>query len=220
MGKRYTSVEHMVNDLADKSFSREFVERSAKTRLSRTLFVLRNKAGLTQSEVGDRLGWTQSAVSKFEREEVDKIKFGDLERYLNAIDIQMDFSFFEKGDTVVDKVKYHVFETKMLLDRLATMVGEDEKILQEVSNFFAEYFINVTRFYVDSASRLPRPDDVFDSTMKFFDEYLEKVLPLLAEAEVADEEDSELDGMRFTSIDDHVLESGRRRLESKGKVKT
>ena len=104
MGKQYTSVRQMVNDLADESFAKAFAERSAKTGLSRTLFVLRNKAGLTQREVGDRLGWSQSAVSKFERQEIDNIKLGDLERYLNALDMQMSISFFEKGNTVVDQV--------------------------------------------------------------------------------------------------------------------
>ena len=192
MGEQYTSVGQMVNDLADESFAKAFAERSAKTGLSRTLFVLRNKAGLTEREVGDRLGWSQSAVSKFERQEIDNIKFGDLERYLNALDMQMSISFFEKGNTVVDQVKCHVFETKHLLDRLATMVGEDEKIAREVAKFFAEYFVNVINLYFDSASRLPRPEIVFDLTMKFFDEYLlEKVLPILAEAEVADGEGAE-----------------------------
>ena len=112
MGEQYTSVGQMVNDLADESFAKAFAERSAKTGLSRTLFVLRNKAGLTEREVGDRLGWSQSAVSKFERQEIDNIKFGDLERYMNALDMQMSISFFEKGNTVVDQVKCHVFETK------------------------------------------------------------------------------------------------------------
>lgn len=191
MGEQYTSVGQMVNDLADESFAKAFAERSAKTGLSRTLFVLRNKAGLTQREVGDRLGWSQSAVSKFERQEIDNIKFGDLERYLNALDMQMSISFFEKGNTVVDQVKCHVFETTHLLDRLATMVGEDEKIAREVAKFFAEYFVNVINLYFDSASRLPRPEVAFDLTMKFFDEYLEKVLPILAEAEVADGEGAE-----------------------------
>lgn len=193
MGKQYTSVGQMVNDLADESFAKAFAERSAKTGLSRTLFVLRNKAGLTEREVGDRLGWSQSAVSKFERQEIDNIKFGDIGRYLNALDMdtQMSISFFEKGNTVVDQVKRHVFETKHLLDRLATMVGEDEKIAREVAKFFAEYFVNVNNLYFLSASQLPRPEVAFDLTMKFFDEYLEKVLPIFAEAEVADGEGAE-----------------------------
>ena len=191
MGEQYTSVRQMVNDLADESFAKAFAERSAKTGLSRTLFVLRNRAGLTEREVGDRLGWSQSAVSKFERQEIDNIKIGDLERYLNALDMQMSISLFEKGNTVVDQVKCHVFETKHLLDRLATMVGEDEKIEREVAKFFAEYFVNVINLYWISASRFPRPEVAFDLIMKFFDEYLEKVFPILAEAEVADGEGAE-----------------------------
>ena len=71
------------------------------------------------------------------------------------------------------------------------MGGEDEKIAREVSKFFAEYFVNVNNLYWISASRLPRPEVAFDLTMKFFDEYLEKVLPILAEAEVADGEGAE-----------------------------
>ena len=71
------------------------------------------------------------------------------------------------------------------------MGGEDEKIAREVSKFFAEYFVNVINLYWISASRLPHPEVAFDSTMKSFDEYLEKVLPILAEAEVADGEGAE-----------------------------
>ena len=71
------------------------------------------------------------------------------------------------------------------------MVGEDEKIAREVAKFFAEYFVNVNNLYFLSASQLPRPEVAFDLTMKFFDEYLEKVLPILAEAEVANGEGAE-----------------------------
>ena len=85
MGNQYASVDQMVEDLMDELFSKVFVEKNAKKRLSRSLFVLRNKMGLTQREVGDRLGWSQSAVSKFERKERDKIRFEDVESYLNAL---------------------------------------------------------------------------------------------------------------------------------------
>ena len=53
--------------------------------MSRLLFVLRNRMGVSQCDVGDRLGWSQDVVLEFEYKESDGMKVEDVERYLNAL---------------------------------------------------------------------------------------------------------------------------------------
>ena len=108
MGKRYPSVVEMISDLAGPDFVKQFEEQRAKTRLARTLFNLRHLAGLTERDVAGRLGWTAKRVENFERREVDKISFGDFERYLTAIGLNAEISFFQRERSIVDQVKYLV----------------------------------------------------------------------------------------------------------------
>ena len=105
MGNRYSSVEEMLNELASPDLAKEFADWRAKTRLARTLFNLRHQAGLSEQEVAERLGWTAKRVENFERREVDKISFGDFERYLAAIGVKAGISFFEKDTPVVGSGK-------------------------------------------------------------------------------------------------------------------
>ena len=86
MGKRYASVAEMVRDLSgDQEFTRSFERSVAKKRLSRALFVLRMKAEMTQTEVAEKLGWTQSRVSKLESADIDRIRTVDVAEYARAL---------------------------------------------------------------------------------------------------------------------------------------
>lgn len=183
MGKRYPSVVEMVSDLADPDFAKQFKEQRANTRLARTLFNLRHLAGLTERDVAEYLGWTAKRVENFERREVDKISFGDFERYLAAIGVKAGISFFEKDTPIVDKIKYHVFETRKLMHQLTDIVEEDEKISQEVENFFGEYLFNIVWFQANIMLKLYRAKGSLTETEKHRVEQFQQLLSLMDDEE-------------------------------------
>ena len=192
MGKRYPSVVEMVSDLASPDFAKQFKEERAKTRLARTLFNLRHLAGLTEGDVAERLGWTAKRVENFERREVDKINFGDFERYLTAIGLNAEISFFEEELPIVDHVKYHVFETRKLMHQLTDIVEEDEKISQEVEKFFGEYFFNIVWFQANIMLKLYRAKITLTKSEKHRVKQFEQFLSLMDEDDHEELDEKEL----------------------------
>lgn len=57
-------------------------------RLIDSLVALRQRLGLTQTELADRMGTTQSAVSKFERAGGDP-RLSSVQRYARAVDARL-----------------------------------------------------------------------------------------------------------------------------------
>ena len=192
MGNRYSSVEEMLNELASPDLAKEFADWRTKTRLARTLFNLRHQAGLSEQEVAERLGWTKKRVENFERREVDKIGFGDFERYLTAIGLNAEISFFEEKLPIVDHVKYHVFETRKLMHQLTDIVEEDEKISQEVEKFFGEYFFNIVWFQANIMLKLYRAKSTLTKSEKHRVKQFEQFLSLIDEDDYEEPDEKEL----------------------------
>ncbi len=158
MGRRYTSVTEMVREVTgDKDYAQELEQELGAKSLSRTLFVLRCQKGVTQADLAKRLGWSQSRVSKLENSELDKMKMGDLVAYIGAIDLQACLCFHKKRMTAVEWVKFHAFEVKKHLDRLAGLAHEDEGIYEGVKSFFGEALFNLLHMFENSAKKLPKP---------------------------------------------------------------
>ena len=64
---QHNSVSDMVQSLSeDRAFAEEFERRVAGRQLIKILTVLRTKAGLSQQQLAEKLGCTQSKVSKLE----------------------------------------------------------------------------------------------------------------------------------------------------------
>ena len=205
MGNRYSSVEEMLNELASPDLAKEFADWRAKIRLARTLFNLRHQAGLSEQEVAERLGWTKKRVENFERREVDKISFGDFERYTVAIGMFAGISFFKKEEPLVSKVKYHVFETKKLLDQLVEKVEGDEKISQEVEKFFDDYFFNIALIYANSVLKLYRAKDTLPETEESRVEQIRQFISLLDEVQDTVPCDEELSIYSSSETDQPVI---------------
>lgn len=75
--------------LAENPVDREAVEKEKARMLAEVrafrLRELREKAGLTQAEVADRIGVGQRQVSKIEHGDLDSAKIGTIRSYLEAV---------------------------------------------------------------------------------------------------------------------------------------
>ena len=94
MNTKFQSVTQMVRDTsASKDLADEFEKQIAAKTLVRKLFVLRQIKGLSQLEVAEKLGWSQSRVFKFESSDDADLRLGDVIAYLTAIDLELGIEF-------------------------------------------------------------------------------------------------------------------------------
>ncbi len=106
--KQYDSVSAMLNDAAtqDATISAaEFDAYVAERKFVKDLAILRSARGLSQADIAERIGKTQSWVSKLENGTDDGLRIGDLKCYLNALGLEFRPTAVKEGATLVDEVK-------------------------------------------------------------------------------------------------------------------
>ena len=156
MAKTYKSVSEMVKNLAgDKAFAENFEKEAANRILANALFNLRCSNGVTQKEMAERIGCTQSRISKLESSGADSIKVSDLVDYAKALDLCVTVTFHPEMNAV-EAVKFHAFEIKKHLEHLATLAHKDDGIFEGVSRFFSEAVHNLVTIVQMSAKKLPK----------------------------------------------------------------
>jgi transcriptional regulator with XRE-family HTH domain len=153
---RHSSVSDMVRSLSDDpGFADEFAKRLSHRQLIKALIVLRTRAGLSQQELAQKLGCTQSKISKVESGNDEDIRFGDLVDYASAIEHEMRILLVPKNQTLADEVKIHAFVIKRLLSRLVQLAGDDKAMSDGVQQFLVEAAFNLGRFIESAVSNLP-----------------------------------------------------------------
>jgi DNA-binding XRE family transcriptional regulator len=63
-----------------------FQEETANAEIARTIYRLRNQAGLTQQELADRIGATEKAISRLEDADYEGNSLAMLKRVTEALD--------------------------------------------------------------------------------------------------------------------------------------
>ena len=101
MAKRqFRSVTEMVRSISD---SKETVNRVEKKIAARQIVVqlatLRMKQGLSQADVAEEMGCTQSRISKLENGVDQDLTIGDIETYLKVLHLEMNVVFHESSLT-------------------------------------------------------------------------------------------------------------------------
>jgi len=141
---------------ADDGTRQEYAALADRTRLSRLLFALRCRAGLTQDELAQRVGCAQSVVSRIENASDEDLTVGDLLRYARALDLGMQIGFAAKDATLASSIRGHLDGLARDLRQLLDLAGDDLSILAGAASVFtgtAEQFVAVL---TESADRLNR----------------------------------------------------------------
>jgi len=160
VNKQYASVSDVLRDVApDNAFRAEFDQRIAARRLIKELLALRGARGLSQRNIADHIGCTQSRISKLENAKDADVRFGDLRAYADAVGCELAAQPMPREMEPVDKVKCHFHAIKEHMDDLAQLARLDEKIAGGVAAFFGECFLNFSLMLGDSARRLPPRSD-------------------------------------------------------------
>lgn len=154
--KQYSSVSDLVRDtLDDGTFADEFDDLVRRRTVVKQLSALRAARGLSQSEVAERLGCSQSRVSKLESGMDADLKLNDLAGYCSAVGLSVGLVFADENQSIVDQVKAHAAKIHSLLGELATLAHKDDKIAEGVASFLNEAFFNLIQMLQDSANQMP-----------------------------------------------------------------
>jgi len=154
MEKQYKSVSDMLGDVSNDRKFNESVEREIETRqIAKNLFAMRCKAGLNQAEIAKRMRCTQGKISKMENSPDSDISIGDLVKYCSALNMNLEIGFFDGRMRIVDKVKFHYFRLKGLLDTMIESAKGDETIERGVEKFTREAFVNINFGLIECLSR-------------------------------------------------------------------
>lgn len=154
---RMTSVADLVSKLSDDPKFAEGVKSSlAGKRIGREIFAQRAAKGLTQAAIAEKLGWSQSRVSKLEHGDDVDIRMGDLVQFAKALDFDVCVTLRNRPSTLVDDVKFYAYQIKCALNQMVELAGDDERIARGVSSFHGEAFFNLVKILTESADGLPR----------------------------------------------------------------
>jgi transcriptional regulator with XRE-family HTH domain len=116
--KRYSDVVSMMREITDDAHADDLARHLSGRRIIRKLLALRGARGLSQEEIAERLGCTQSRVSKLEAGTDAALALGDLEGYADALGLNVRIVLMDKETTDVDEVKYHAVTINKLMDDL------------------------------------------------------------------------------------------------------
>lgn len=145
MGKQYDNVIEMAKDISkDSEFNKSLEEEIKSRQISKTLFAMRCRSGLTQSQIAKKMKCSQGRVSKIENSHDKELTIKDLVDYCSVINMRVEIGFSNLGLTLADKVKYHYFKIRNLLDRMLSLARGDKKIEAGVEKFAKEAFVNIS----------------------------------------------------------------------------
>lgn len=144
MAKRFNSVSEMISEVAESASRKKELSGSiAQSQISKILFICRTKSGLSQEELGKKIGWSQGKVSKIEHQLDNDFSMGELSQYCSAIGLRLEVSFVNKGSKWFDLVKFHYFKMKTYLDKIAGSAKGDAKIQTGVNGVMGEATVNL-----------------------------------------------------------------------------
>lgn len=85
IGKSYSSIQDMVDDVAPPDFSDNFRRSSAERDVVNQLMTRRGVAGMTTDDVAKKLGWSEESVEELEASMDRHLRLEDVKQYAKAI---------------------------------------------------------------------------------------------------------------------------------------
>lgn len=157
MGKKFRSVREMIEETAtDQDFKEKILKELDNIRLSKFLIVLRCKNNLTQKQIAEKIGCTQSRVSKIESSYDADLSVADLIDYAKALNLKLEVGYRKPSAKIVDLIKYHANKISEYLNQLVEIAEnkEDEVIEEGVVKFLKEAYLNLNLMVLEPFSKI------------------------------------------------------------------
>lgn len=142
-GRTYANVADMLAaEGTDRSVQEQFAAAQEATRITRTLAHLRTAAGLTQQEMGARIGLSQSAVSKLEAGRDDDLTLAEIRAYTGHLNARLGL-VFGSAPTHAEAIKLHAQGMHHHMLELAKLAQADAQMEAAIQRFFGDAFLNL-----------------------------------------------------------------------------
>lgn len=159
-GRRYASVAQMLRGEGVSKEVRDRVEELGKeTRITRKLACMRTMAGLTQAQMAEQIGCSQSCISKWESESDAELTIGVISEYCRVTGQRIGL-LVGRPMGHVEAIKAYAFGLRDRLEALAEMANGDQEIEQGIQKFFGEAFFNILGIFENCFKELPSGGDV------------------------------------------------------------
>ncbi len=135
VGRTYSSVSELYAKHASAEECDSFVKFLNSRKLAKTLFALRSKAGLTQKELAEKIGITQSKVSKIEHAQDVTLTIGDILQYCDVLKLQLHVGLMPDGMTLVNQVKFHWNELQRHLEQIQ-VISKGDVVMEKAARDF------------------------------------------------------------------------------------
>jgi len=136
--RRFRSVTEMVDAVVtDKAAATRIKTAIDDRRLCRLLLVLRCRADLSQEELAERMGCSQSQISRMENGKDAAVSVADLLAYAKALklDVHLDFA---PHRTAVQRMAFYVHCLKEEIERIGNLVRGDVEAEKDSVRFFGD----------------------------------------------------------------------------------
>lgn len=161
-GRKYASVDALTTGEGVSQEVRDKLDAlKSESKIAVQLARLRQKSGLTQEDMANRLKVTQSAISKLESSLDDDLTIREITEYARATGQRISL-LFGKPFTHVEAVKLHACGIKSHLEQLASLANQNDELEKEIKGFFSEAFFNILNILTMCGDRLPKGRTEFD----------------------------------------------------------
>jgi len=165
-GRRYESVKDLVaKEGIPTDVQNKLDELRRDTRVVNQLTRLRVCSGLTQEEMANHLGVTQSAISKLESGRDEEVTLREIREYARATSQRIGV-IFGKPLTHVEAIKLYADGLKTELEALAELASQDNELESEIKNFFGEAWYNLFAILATCSGKLPSGSNDLEVSIK------------------------------------------------------
>ncbi|MBL4883694.1 MAG: helix-turn-helix transcriptional regulator [Planctomycetaceae bacterium] len=162
----FASVSQLVDSFGDEELSSAVNERIYSRQLISRLIVMRAKANVSQQDIADAMGCSQSRVSKLERGIDDNITVGDLGIYLRCCQHKCDWSFKPEDATIMDDIRQHAFTMANLLRSISSLCEGDSCMEKHAVSTHFETLLNMNRLIIDSLTSINNSEQHVESLVR------------------------------------------------------
>ncbi|MGL6073511.1 MAG: helix-turn-helix domain-containing protein [Fimbriiglobus sp.] len=135
--KSHGNVADMLKDLLedDVEFATELDDKLRQRQFVKALAIIRNRAGLSQQQLAEKMGCTQSKISKLESGLDADLKHGDVLGILKATGHEAKILLIRQNGNVSREVMHHLAQIQSTLERLVLLSGDDASTVNAAIKF-------------------------------------------------------------------------------------
>jgi len=117
---------------------------------------IRAARGLSQQDIAEKMGCTQSRISKLESSDDDNLSLGDFREYLKALDLDLRLIVCPQNWTVSGQITFFADRIKDCLTRLVELAHTDAAICKVVEKLNVTMFRKFVTMFLECAAELPK----------------------------------------------------------------